>query len=231
MRPSPPRRGRSIAAVPSPAARRAPAAAATAESIHIVKILDEACPACPAGEFARSAGRPAKRPGLPWLARSGLNWHDLAAPGALAVSIWPRMARSACSWHPCWIDVAALCGPGRPTGSIWLPNECPIDTISQKNRFAYRRSCFDAACFVRSDTFLHASNLVCYIILCETPLIWFKLFLCMLCHYPRRTRFNKTSYGIGVPLVVLEELSCHFRFSPTFWLHCILYLARKLVKT
>ena len=120
--------------------------------------------------FARSAGRPAKRPGPPWLARSGLNWLDLAAPGALAVSIWPRMARSACSWHPCWVDLAALCGPGRPTGSIWLPNECPIDTISQKNRFAYRRSCFDAACFVRSDTFLHASNLVCYRIFYETPL-------------------------------------------------------------
>ena len=67
----------------------------------------------------------------PWLARSGLNWLDLAAPGALAVSIWPRMARSACSWHPCWVDLAALCGPGRPTGSIWLPNECPIEAISQ----------------------------------------------------------------------------------------------------
>ena len=64
------------------------------------------------------------------LARPG--WLDLAAPGALAGSIWPRMARSACSWHPCWVDLAALCGPGRPTGSIWLPNECPIDTISQK---------------------------------------------------------------------------------------------------
>ena len=71
-------------------------------------------------------------PGPPSLARSGLNWLNLAAPGAIAGSIWPRMARSACSWHPCWVDLPASCGPGRPTGSIWLPNECPIDTISQK---------------------------------------------------------------------------------------------------
>ena len=84
---------------------------------------------------ARSTGRVAERhgePGAPSLARSGLNWLDLAAPGAIAGSIWPRMARSACSWHPCWVDLAALCGPGRPPGSIWLSNECPIDTISQK---------------------------------------------------------------------------------------------------
>ena len=134
------------------------------ESIHIENAR-RGLSSWPAGELAelglaQSAGRPAKRPGPPWLARSGLNWLDLAAAGALAGSIWPGMARSACSWHPCRVDLAALCGPGRPTGSIWLPNECPIDTISQKKRFAYRRSCFDAACFVRSGTFLHASNLV-----------------------------------------------------------------------
>ena len=79
------------------------------------------------------------------LGRSGLEWLDLAAPGAVADSIWLLRALL-----------------GAPTGSIWLPTECPIDTISKKNRFAYRRSCFDAACFVRSGTFLHASNLVFY---------------------------------------------------------------------
>ena len=43
-----------------------------------------------------------------------------------------------------------------------VPNDCPIDTISKKNRFAYRRSRFDAACFVRFATMLHASILVEY---------------------------------------------------------------------
>ena len=97
---------------------------------------------------------------------------------ALAGSIWLRMARSGCPWRPRWFDLAALCAPGRPNwldlaalrapgrpgwvdlvASDW-PIDCPIDTISKKNRFAFRRSCFDAACFVRSGTFLHASNLV-----------------------------------------------------------------------
>ena len=120
---------------------------------------------------ARSAGRPAgaaraprARPGRPcWLdlasigslrlplapllARFGLVWLDLAAPAALAGSIW------------------LLCALlGAPAGSIWLPTTTPSTRLAKKKRFAYRRSCFDAACFVRSGTFLHASNLVNYIL-------------------------------------------------------------------
>ena len=34
--------------------------------------------------------------------------------GALAGSIWPRLARSGCHWRPCWLDLASF-------GSIWLP--------------------------------------------------------------------------------------------------------------
>ena len=114
---------------------------------------------------ARSAGRPASAawaplparslPWAPWLARFG-------GPGrfwlALAGSIWPRMARSGCPGRSGWLALDALGAPGSP----WLANDCPIDTISKKNRFAFRRSCFDAACFVRSGTFLHASKLVYY---------------------------------------------------------------------
>ena len=122
--------------------------------VSITKLLDDACRAWrrarSAGRSAGAAWAPQARPGRPcwldlasigslWLplapllARFGLVWLDLAAPAALAGSIW------------------LLCAfLGAPTGSIWLPNDCPIDTISTKHRFVYRRSCFDAACFVRS---------------------------------------------------------------------------------
>ena len=51
----------------------------------------------------------------PLLGRSGLEWLDLDAPGVLTDSIW------------------LLCAIlGVPTGSIWPPNKCPIDTISKK---------------------------------------------------------------------------------------------------
>ena len=53
---------------------------------------------------ARSAGRPAKRPGTSWLARSGVEWLDLAALDALAGSIWLS-----------WLFLGAL------AGSIWVP--------------------------------------------------------------------------------------------------------------
>ena len=107
----------------------------------------------------RSLGAPSAT-WAPLLARSGLDWLALAAPGALAGSIWPRLARSGCPCCPGWLDLAALCAPGRPSWLDLAANDCPIDTISKKNQFADRRSCFDAACFVRSGTFLHASNLV-----------------------------------------------------------------------
>ena len=107
----------------------------------------------------RSLGDPSAT-WAPLLARSGLDWLALAAPGALAGSIWPRLARSGCPYCPGWLDLAALCAPGRPSWLDLAANDYPIDTISKKKRFAYRRSCFDAACFVRSGTFLDASNLV-----------------------------------------------------------------------
>ena len=81
---------------------------------------------------------------------------------ALPGSIWLRLPRSGCPWCPGWLDLVALCAPGRPSWLELAANDCPIDTISKKNRFAYRRSCFDAACFVRSGTFLHASNLMAF---------------------------------------------------------------------
>ena len=86
------------------------------------------------------------------LGPSGLERLDLPAPGILAGSIW------------------LLCALlGAPTGPIWLPNECPIDTISKKiNKFAYRQSCFDAACLERSGTFLHDSNRITEIIILFT---------------------------------------------------------------
>ena len=80
--------------------------------------------------------------GSPWLVRCGLEWLDLGALGALAGSLWtPR---------------ALLARPGWPTTA-------PSTRLAKKNRFAFRRSCFDAACFVRSGTFLHASKPVSYI--------------------------------------------------------------------
>ena len=46
-----------------------------------------------------------------------LDWLDMAAPGALAGSIWPRLARSGCPWRPGWLELALL---GVLAGSIWL---------------------------------------------------------------------------------------------------------------
>lgn len=77
--------------------------------------------------------------GSPWMARSGFEWLDLGALGALAGSLWTP-----------W---ALLARPGWPTTA-------PSTRLAKKDRFAFRRSCFDAACFVRSGTFLHASKLV-----------------------------------------------------------------------
>ena len=92
-------------------------------------------------------------PLAPLLGPSGLECLDLPAPGTLAGSIW------------------LLCAVlGDPLARFGCPTSAPSTRLAKKNRFAYRRSCFDAACFVRSDTFLHASNLVCYRISCETPL-------------------------------------------------------------
>ena len=100
---------------------------------------------------------------------------------ALAGSIWLRMARSGCPWRPRWFDLAALCAPGRPN---WLhlaalrapgrpgwvdlvasecPNDCPIDTISKKKSILPAFDCFDAACFVRSGTFLSCLKSSIYI--------------------------------------------------------------------
>ena len=126
----------------------------------ITKFLDEACRAWGArgqlgdqpsglarpGWLRPCPGRPGwldlEAPGAsgsPWLVRCGLEWLDLGALGALAGSLWTP-----------W---ALLARPGWPTTA-------PSTRLAKKNRFAFRRSCFDAACFVRSGTFLHASKLV-----------------------------------------------------------------------
>ena len=131
----------------------------TSKSIH----NEIARPCLSSNGAARPAGRSAEWPGASWLAAS-LPWAPRLArfgsPGrfwlALAGSMWLRAARSGCPGRSGWLALDAQGALGSP----WLANDCPIDAISKKNRFAFRRSCFDAACFVRSGTFLHASNLV-----------------------------------------------------------------------
>ena len=82
------------------------------------------------------------------------------ALGALGLLLVLLGAPTGSTWLPC----ALL---GALAESIWLqanaPTTAPSTRLAKKNRFAFRRSCFDAACFVRSGTFLHASNLVKYI--------------------------------------------------------------------
>ena len=48
-----------------------------------------------ASRLGRVAARLAARPGPPWLARCGFDW------------------QFGCSWHLCWLDLAALVAPGR----------------------------------------------------------------------------------------------------------------------
>ena len=78
-------------------------------------------------------GRPAARLGLaerlgaPWLARSGLDWLDLAALGALAASIclpWSLLGAVAGSiWLP-WAPWLALAGSIWLLGTPWLASIC-----------------------------------------------------------------------------------------------------------
>ena len=76
------------------------------------------------------------------LARSGLDWLDLAAPDALAGSNWP-------SWAP-WLARFGCSGRSWPP---WL-------VIESQKTLSFSTVCLDAACFVRSGSYLHASNLV-----------------------------------------------------------------------
>ena len=120
------------------------------------------------GCFDLGAMRAPGRPG--WLvlaaqrAPGGPGWLGLAVQCAPGRPGWFDLAELRAPGRPGWLDLAALCAPGRPgwvdLGASECPNDCPNDAISKKNRFAYRRPCLDAACFVRSGTFLHASNLV-----------------------------------------------------------------------
>ena len=73
------------------------------------------------------SSRLAERLGAPWLARSGLDWLDLAALGALAASIclpWSLLgvlAGSIClPWAPC----LALAGSIWLLGTPWLASIC-----------------------------------------------------------------------------------------------------------
>ena len=55
-----------------------------------------------------------------------------------------RSSQPGVAGRPGWVDlVASEC-----------PNDCPIDTISKKKSILPAFDCFDAACFVRSGTFL-----------------------------------------------------------------------------
>ena len=72
-----------------------------ASNLVITKLLDEAC-----GSWTRA----------PWLARSGFDWLDLAAPGALAGSI-------CLPWSPL----------GALTGSIWLQTTAQTTRLAKKN--------------------------------------------------------------------------------------------------
>ena len=112
---------------------------------------------------------------LGWLEKR-FRWPEFAAlrtPGCPSGSIWLLEKRGPLQRNfdfaaqgQCFVDVAlvasiwVLCALlGAPAGSIWLPTTALLTRLANY-RFAYRRSCFDAACFVRSGTFLHASNLV-----------------------------------------------------------------------
>ena len=81
-------------------------------------------------------------------------WLALAMP--IDLGDWPND-----SVHPGCLD-RALDALGA-AGSPWLANDRPIDTIGKEKSILPAFDCFDAACFVRSGTFLHASKLVLYI--------------------------------------------------------------------
>ena len=107
--------------------------------------------------------------------------------GALAGSIWPRLARSGrpwCAWlvlaGSIWLRLARSGCPGRPArvawapsnvlaGSIWLPTLAlgaqqrlagSICLPTKAPTLSFSTVCLDAACLVRSGTSPHASNLV-----------------------------------------------------------------------
>ena len=70
------------------------------------------------------------------------------ALGALGLLLGALGKLWGCSW---WL-----------LGRAWLaqcgPNDCPNDAVGKnKIRFAYRRPCLDAACFVRSGSSLHSN--------------------------------------------------------------------------
>ena len=87
---------------------------------------------------ARSAGRPASAAWAPLLARSGLDWLDLAAPGAPGS---PWLARSGFDW----LDLAALGAqlerPGRPA-TCWLARSgCQRSLWAPSNAWLARSAC------------------------------------------------------------------------------------------
>ena len=113
-----------------------------------------------------SRRRPAGRPGgATWrvpvdprgfrLARSGCLAASIWCAGALAGSIWLRLARSGALAG----SIQACRSRTPPLARFGYPTTAPSTPLAKKIRFAYRWSRFDAACFVRSATMLHASIL------------------------------------------------------------------------
>ena len=97
-------------------------------------------------------------------------WPSCAILGALAGSIWLPCALlgalAASIWVPCALLGAlagSICAPcaflGAMPALIWLQTNAPTTRLAKKT-ISLSTICFDAACLVRSATFLHASNLV-----------------------------------------------------------------------
>ena len=147
----------------------------------ITKLLDQACPAwgvrAQLGDQPRRPGRPCwldpALPGSIWLPLAPL----LARSGPPGRPGWLDLAALVAPGRPGWLSKAKKRLAFRLSASMlptsMLPASCDLQcflmrtnaltialTTRLTNRFAYRRSCFDAACFVRSATFRHASNLV-----------------------------------------------------------------------
>ncbi len=113
-----------------------------------------------------------------WIWGCALSWAtSQRSLGALAGSIWPRLARSGCPWRPGWLELAllgALAGSiwlpwsllGALTGSIWLLTNAPTTRLAKKT-ICLSTTCLDAACLARSATMLHASNLILKIFVCK----------------------------------------------------------------
>ena len=98
------------------------------------------------------------------------SWLDLASTGSIWLPRAPSSSDLGAQQRAGWLDLAANARPGRPATPGWLdlaanecPNDCPIETISKKNRCAAGRPASTMPASLALQRFFHASNLVLYI--------------------------------------------------------------------